>query len=129
MNEPRLSLSLYGKSTPTDLFDVCDVSADVNMILEGGNLSSPQQDPIPSPDFHEAFALLNNPKYVKNMNALQRFLDALGVSVAEDLAELDTEDFRMIFGHLKKISLKKFHRFLCLGEIDSSLWGPPASDR
>ena len=74
------------------------------------------------PDYSQAFAVLNNPKYITDIDALHRFLDALGVSEAEDLADLDEEDFRMVFGHLKKISLKKFHRFLCR-DIDPKLWG------
>lgn len=64
-------------------------------------------------DYVKAFSLLQNPKYVTNLEVLQRFLDDLGVSQAEDLAELDDEDLSCIFSFLKKISLKKFNRFMC----------------
>jgi len=75
------------------------------------------------PDYSKAYEVLQNPKYVTDIDALHRFLDALGVSEAEDLAHLDEDDFKMVFSHLKKISLKKFHNFLCR-DIDPSLWGP-----
>ncbi len=65
------------------------------------------------PDYDKAFAVLNNPKSVTDDDILQRVLISLGVSEAEDLAHLDDDDLRIIFNHLKKISLKKFKRFLC----------------
>lgn len=78
------------------------------------DLYSPRkQQQQQEPDYSRAFAVLNNPKYVTDLDKLQRFLDDVGVSEADDLAELDEEDLSKIFSHLKKISLKKFNRFLC----------------
>ena len=75
-----------------------------------------QQQPQPQPqqpDYFQAFALLNNPKYVTDLDVLQRILDSLGVLKADDLAELDDDDLGDILSYLKKVSLKKFNRFMC----------------
>ena len=90
-------------------------------VVSSPSPSKPEHDD--QPDYSKAYAVLNNPKYVTDIDALQRFLDALGVGEADDLADLDEEDLGRVFTHLKKISLKKFHRFLCR-DVDPSLWAP-----
>jgi len=75
---------------------------------------SPVQSTQIQPDYDQAFALLHHPKSVRDVQGLLRLLDALGVAEAEDLAELDRDDLDMLAHHLKKVSLKRFNRFLCL---------------
>ena len=74
--------------------------------------ASPAQQ---QPDYLRAFALLSDPKSATHAEGLRLFLDILGVSEAQDLAELDEADLQEIFAHLKKVSLKKCNRFLCRG--------------